>query len=179
MTLRFVRKGGPGVTVVEEEPQSVEEVTSALSTLEPKEDKNYITRSQVHEAISAPYVGKGVHRMVFQLDDKRVIKVETKKEPRANEREVEAWTDAPADLKAYLVPLCFWAEDHRWVVQEYAHDVDRPSDKQTKRDLRALLLKPLSEAGYGIGDFHAMNVGVHQGYPKIRDYGAGIRPVTG
>jgi len=85
------------------------------------------------------WLGAGGHRVVFAVDEKRVLKVATdwgRLEPGdvgQNTAEADRWRGAPAELRADLAPVLARARDDAWLLMARTRPVDSLTAAQRRR----------------------------------------------
>lgn len=120
-------------------------------------------------------IGQGGFRDAFRIDDQRVLKAnnDMPQTINATAREIKVWERAPEWLRELLVPLRIWDDSRLWVIQDYAADYSGPVSL-VERNLHGAI----QDRDFFVDDFKQVNVGMHEGKAKVRDYGNGVHPVT-
>lgn len=101
-----------------------------------------------------PYIGAGKSRMVFDLDEKHVLKISYKKAAlNTNEREVRLYQTVPSKLRKYLSKIEDYGDG--WIVME-KWEKSVPKSREKKK--LPALKKKFAAVGFRLTDANGSNI---------------------
>jgi hypothetical protein len=120
------------------------------------------------ESAGCTFLGEGISRSVFDLNDGNVVKIEHNAGAFANRQEIDLWERVRGtEYEQYFAPIV--AADFqsgRWIVMKKADMHDTYESNDFINDVHPAISQ------FGLYDIHTGNVGSINGSPVIIDYAA-------